>query len=610
MRSYSSLPTLGRTARTLFGVAAAVVVLVLLFDWNWFRRPLVSYLEERSGREIRVDDLDVDVGFSLTPTVHLRGVYVKNAAWAGEQPFATAGEASFTVSLKSVWEGRPVILRLVLVDAEVDMQRQADGLRNWRLREPEDRGPGKVTVHTLEAHRTQIRFINRAIDLDLTAAASAVDKGEEGLSTRIAYKGTYKGAPFSGEALNAGIISFRDSGVTFPLRGYMVTRKTRVEVDGLFTDIYDLGPFDTKIRLKGATLEHLHPFLPLHPPASRPFELEAYLTQTHDVYELTGLTGKIGATDISGAATLDRSGERMRVRVDLHSESAEVADLRPLAGLQSAARIPADGRVFPARALRVDALRGFDAHVTMNAKKLTVPDARMLESLRLTARLDGGVLQLEPVSLGMAGGHAIAALTFDARGETPSARATIELRALRLERLIPSLAQKARAAGAIRGELSLAGKGHSIAAMFGGASGSMSAHLDEGRISNLADAKLGFNPGKVMGLWLRGDRDIAINCAVMALDVRAGVGKSRAIVLDTQQTRVEGAGSVNLREERWELILTPRPKKPGLLTKSGSIRVQGTFTRAETSMEERAPIERAAAPADDNGLPINRPCPA
>ena len=46
------------------------------------------------------------------------------------------GAASFTFSLRGVWEGRPVISRLVLHDAEVSLERQADGLRNWRLRIP------------------------------------------------------------------------------------------------------------------------------------------------------------------------------------------------------------------------------------------------------------------------------------------------------------------------------------------------------------------------------------------------------------------------------------------------------------------------------------------
>ena len=163
----------------------------------------------------------------------------------------------------------------------------------------------------------------------------------------------------------------------------------------------------------------------------------------------------------------------------------------------------------------------------------------------------------------------------------------------------------------LRGQLTLAGQGGSIAAMLGGASGSMSVRMDKGSMSNLADAKLGMNIGKVLGLWVRGDRDIAINCAVMAFDVRGGTGKSRAIVLDTEQTRVEGTGTVDLREERWDFMLHPRPKNPGLLTKSVSLRAHGTFRRAETSIQARVPGERGPAfAADDGGSRGNAPCPA
>jgi uncharacterized protein involved in outer membrane biogenesis len=80
------------------GCVVALVAFVASFDWNWLRGPLISYVAEKSGREIRIADLHVDT-FSLEPTVRLRGVYIQNASWAGERPFATAGEVSFTVSL-------------------------------------------------------------------------------------------------------------------------------------------------------------------------------------------------------------------------------------------------------------------------------------------------------------------------------------------------------------------------------------------------------------------------------------------------------------------------------------------------------------------------------
>jgi hypothetical protein len=40
--------------------------------------------------------------------------------------------------------------------------------------------------------------------------------------------------------------------------------------------------------------------------------------------------------------------------------------------------------------------------------------------------------------------------------------------------------------------------------------------------------------------------------------------KSRAIVLDTEQTHITGVGTVNLKDQQFELLLTPEPKQPGL----------------------------------------------
>jgi len=601
MKSFFRALRLNAYAKLATALALALAALFVLFDWNWLRTPLVSYLTEKSGREVRLDDLHVDLEWG-EPTVRLRGVYIQNAPWAGDRPFATAAEASFKVSLKSVWEGRPVISRLVLVDADVDMQREADGRRNWRLRHPEDRSPGRITVHTLEAHRTTVRFVNREIDLHFVGVASPLEKpAEDGLSSRITFEGRYEGAPYAGVAFSTGVLSFRSSGVVFPLRGHVTSRTARVELDGVFSDLFDIGTFDAKLRLSGSTLSDLHPFLRIRPPPSRPFRFEAQLTQTHDIYEFRQLKGKIGATDLAGKATYDRSGDRTHIRADLRSERADIADLRPLIGMRPATerargdRVPggepeatnSKGRVLPARPVRVDRLKAFDASIKFEAKKFEVVAVPMVESLRVTADLAGGVLELKPLALGIAGGRVAGTLRMDARQKPVSSRVRMELRDLKLERLVAWITPRARAAGAVRGDIDLSGRGNSVAGMLADATGSFSANVTGGRISNLADAKLGLNFGKVVGLMLRGDRDIPINCAAIALDVASGAGKTRTVMLDTSQTRTTGVGAVKFREKRWELLLNPQPKTPGLLTRHATIRVSGSFRDADVSIEER-----------------------
>ena len=602
-------------AKLGLGVALAALAFVMLFDWNWLRGPLVSYLAGKSGREIRLEDLHVELDW-FEPTVRLRGVHIQNAPWAGERPFASAGEASFKVSLRSVWEGRPVISRLTLIDADVDMQREADGRRNWRLKHPEDRSPGRITIHTLEAHRTTIRFVNRAIDLRFVGTATPLERAtHDGLSSRIQFEGSFQGVPYSGVALTAGALSFRGSGVVFPMRGHMSSRSTRVELDGLFSDLFDIGTFDTRVALSGSSLAELHPFLRIHPPPSRPYRLEAQLTQIDDVYEFRHLNGKVGTTDLAGDATYDRSGERPRLRAALRSDKADLVDLRAVVGMQpaggTAPRAPAGERpkrVLPSSPFRVDRLRALDATVQLDATKLHAAAMPMLDSLRVAAELAHGVLELKPLTIGVARGQVSGTLRVDAREQPVSARARFDVRDLRLGRLLPSLAGKAGAEGLLRGDVELTGRGESIAAILGNATGSVVARLDGGQISNLADAKLGLNFGKMMSVMLRGDRDIAINCGVIAVDLASGKGKARAVVLDTAQTHTEGAGALNLREERWELLLNPRPKKPGLLTRHASIRVNGSFRDAEISIEDRIALGRSARAEAPNGRGTSGAC--
>ncbi len=60
---------------------------------------------------------------------------------------ASVGEVTFVFkSLGTLFDDRSLVALLELKDADVDLERQADGLRNWRLNNPENRGPGKYLI--------------------------------------------------------------------------------------------------------------------------------------------------------------------------------------------------------------------------------------------------------------------------------------------------------------------------------------------------------------------------------------------------------------------------------------------------------------------------------
>jgi uncharacterized protein involved in outer membrane biogenesis len=606
------LPRPGSKTKILLGLCIALAIVAALFDWNWFRHPLERYLIDRSHREIRIGDLHVDFGWSLEPTVRVRDVYVENAPWADKRPAAVAGEASFTFSLKSLWEGRPVISRLLLIDADIDLERQADGLRNWRLRNPDNRARGKVRVMRLEAQRTKIRLVRRDIDLEVIAASSPLDPAANAhgaaLSSRIGFEGEYHGVKFSGEVLAGERLTLLDTGEFFPLRGHMAAGKSRLDIDGSIADLFRPSAADAKVRLAGPSLSELEPFMRVPLPASRPYEVETRLRQTKDEFSCTGLRAKVGGTDLAGEVSFDRSAERPMLRAELRSDSADLSDLGSLVGLghapgqaatTSAAGKAAAGRaekepgrsghILPSGKINLEHLSALDAHVSLDARKLTASDLPALQSLRFSAELKNGILKLKPIHVGLAGGHVAGWLTLDGQQQPASARAQLELQDIRLEKLLAMLPVARFSAGAIAARLDLRGHGASVATILGAASGTLALTMDGGRISNLLDAKLGLNGGKILRLLIAGDRSIAINSLEVAFDFDKGSGTSRNIILDTEQTRVLGTGSINLRDETVDLLLTPHPKKPGLFSlRSSSIHVDGSFRHPQFAIVNKS----------------------
>jgi hypothetical protein len=87
--------------------------------------------------------------------------------------------------------------------------------------------------------------------------------------------------------------------------------------------------------------------------------------------------------------------------------------------------------------------------------------------------------------------------------------------------------------------------------------------------------------GELLPLLFGGDRPTQIRCAAAAVAFDDGIGTIQFFLFDTDESRINGAGSIDLREERLDVTLDPKPKKPGILSFRGPIRIYGTFRDAD-----------------------------
>jgi uncharacterized protein involved in outer membrane biogenesis len=580
-----------RKTLVLLTVAAVLVATAAAWDWNWFRAPLERHLTERSGRDVHLGDLHVSFD-GLDPTVRLRQVRIPNVAWARATaglPFAEAGEVSFTFAWRSLIERRPVVSRLLLVDARVALERRADGLRNWRLRTPDDRGPGKFKFLRLEARNSTLRFAHEAVGLDVSTTATAlpaevpVEHGAP-LTTRIDFDGTFRDATFKGTATTSRVLTFLETGEPFSLRGAATSAKTRFEADGQVTDLFKLSAVDALLHLSGPSLADVRGLLPHAWPDTAKYDARARLAKADDQWSFTEVKAEVGRSDFTGEARYNANGDRPYLEATLSSRSTHVMDVWP----KPAAAGPA--RPEPAAKSELD-LRPFDGDVTLDVRSLHVPGLPPLSQFRVKAHLDDGLLDITPVQWQLAGGSVQGLLSVDGRKQPPTARAELAWRNLRLEQLLPALPDKGEATGPVSGQAKLTSRGGTWQDLVANANGQGGAQLKGGRLSAGLDAKLGLNGGKLLRAKVADTPDVPILCARVDVVVRDGRGDVFPLLLDTAQTRVDGRGQVDLRDQRFELVLTPSPKQAALLSLHQSIQVKGTFDDAHIALVKADPIE-------------------
>jgi len=223
--------------------AVALFVLLLLFDWNWIRHPLESYISKKTNRAFEISDLDVKLG--LTPTIRMQGLTFGNADWGEKRPMADVKTLEFSVSLRDLFDGKVYVPRVALTDANLLFERLKDDRKNWILSEPSDTSPSRFRIGALSVDKGRLRYVDHGIPFELLVDASTFDPTvdeqvknadarpkNDRYSTRYTFKGKYHDATFAGKALTGEVLSFQESGVMFPVWGSLVAGTTKLHIEG------------------------------------------------------------------------------------------------------------------------------------------------------------------------------------------------------------------------------------------------------------------------------------------------------------------------------------------------------------------------------------------
>jgi uncharacterized protein involved in outer membrane biogenesis len=587
--------------RIALALGLALVVFVWAFDWNWCRPLIHHYVMSHSGRDIEFDDLHVRFEHGLDPTIEFRGLTIQNAPWAASKaPFIHAGRIAANISWRTLGSDMIIVNLIELEDAQVDMERQADGVRNWRLSHPDDRGPPHARVLALDARRSQLHTIHGGLDLEMDAqttplAASATLPGHPDLplTRRLVFKGTYKGHAFDGDTQVSDVLTFGATPRMFALRGSARLGALRLAAAGLSNDLHALGDVDVDATLSTEGAGALWP-LPEALARVRPLVAQGHVTKSGDQWTGSRVHLRAGrqstlVADVGFTGNLKSDTPRRTLKATLRDVVVDLDDVSALrdepANEARASGVPA----LSARPVDLARLREFDADIDLRDARFIGNGAHLVQTLRAHATLADGVLQVNALDAGLADGHVTGTLRADASGPAADVAIDVAARALHVDQLSARLAANAALIGAVDGRASLRSHGESPRALVDAAHGSVTLSLADGAsVSKRVDAKLGLDGGE----WLRTLFDksarVPVQCAAVTLAVDRGVATSQRFLFETADTALAGQGSVNFVDETLAATLTPAHKKLALLSLDKAIHAEGPWHDLKISLKPPA----------------------
>ncbi|HEX9778368.1 MAG TPA: AsmA family protein [Geopsychrobacteraceae bacterium] len=598
-------------------IGALVLVFLLLFEWNWFRAPIERYVFKKTGRHLKIEG-DIKVVLGFPPTIRIGKLRYENPEWSQEKRMGAVEDLEFVPNLRSLFGPVVIIERLRVVNADVLLERSKDGKRNWVFGRADDPEAPAPEIRSLTIDHGVIRWRDGLEDLEARAEVKTEAQDVQGqpqrLPTVIAFSGIYKNLPFSGSARTGSVLGLRDSGVAFPLQARGKIGKTSFEIDGTFVDIGQLAGVDARVKIAGPDWSRLYPIVPVPLPHSPPYSIEGRFKNQGAQYAYENFKGIIGGSDIDGTAVFTPKQPRPHLAASFHSKILDLKDLGPMIGIHSSGAadaergtvssergkpeaVAASARVLPKEPFRLERLNAIDADVTLKAGQIRRPEGLALEDLTATLKLADGALTLEPLNFGFAGGNIVSNITLNAKQDPIVTQATISMRALRLNKLFPTVQLMKESEGAMGARIKISGRGNSIAAMLASANGEGSFATSGGAVSNLLVEFFGLDGGEIIKFLVVGDRETAIRCGAASFDVKDGLATSRSLVLDTADTQIEGAGTVNLRDEQLDITLKPHPKDVSILVVRSPIHIVGSFANPDVSVDKGGLVRRLGSAA-------------
>ncbi|CAN5286769.1 hypothetical protein BH11PSE9_BH11PSE9_19210 [soil metagenome] len=551
------------------------------------------------------------------------------------------------------------IRSLKAAQLDSQLERLPDGRATWQFgqkaKPDTSAAPQLPVVHELQVGSGQVIYNDALIGVDLDAQFSLKDgtdfvttsPPQAGLSVgaaavaasgpassdgaasapnglNLVASGHYKKLPLKAEVRSIGVLPIvADNARSFALPVIVdaVIGRARVTFNGTATDVLNLAQLRGRFGVEGPSLAAVGDPLGVTLPTTGPFKTNGLILKEGLVWNAVVEQATVGQSRLSGAFTFDSGRKTPLLSGRLQGKRLLLADLGPAVGAPvqtNAAAVkarvadpaaakppvvsppPKPGRVLPDRPFDLPALRAMDANVLVDIDDLDLGSSILepLRPLHTHLVLANGVLALRDIDARTGQGNLGGEVQLDGRAAQALWNAQLHWNGVRLESWIKQ--KRADNAppwvtGKLDGQATLAGQGKSTATILGSLHGGIRMYLLDGSVSHLAVEAAGLDVAQALGMLVKGDDALPIQCTVADLVVDQGLVRPRVLVLDTTDSTLWIDGSLSLATEALDLRVVVTPKDFSPLALRSPIRLRGSFANPNVSIDKGPLIERLGA---------------
>ncbi|MBN3835958.1 AsmA family protein [Burkholderia sp. Ac-20344] len=420
-------------------------------------------------------------------------------------------------------------------------------------------------------------------------------------------KGTYKKGQVAGTGKIGNLLELQGAQRPFPVQADLRFGDTHLALVGTLTDPSHLAAVDLRLWLAGTSMAHLYEVtgitLPETPPYATDGRLVGQFRASGNVFKYENFTGRVGGSDLNGTLVYVSREPRPLLSGTLVSKLLQFSDLAPLIGADTnaskakrgAAVAQPENKALPVEPFRTDRWKKIDADVRFTGRRIVKTSSLPITDLSTHVVMHDGVLTLDPLNFGVAGGTLASNIHLDGSGVPLKGRFSLQARHLKLKQLFPTFPVMQTALGEVNGDAALSATGNSPAALAATSNGEVKMLVTDGTVSLLLMEAAGLNVANVVYEKLFGTRDVKINCGAADFVATNGVLDSRVFALDTDDAVIGMDGSVNLRDETMNLTIHPHTKGFRVISLRSPLYVTGSFKQPHVGVKAGALIARGGA---------------